>query len=90
MRRFVAWRKPVSGVAAGKAESLYAAIKAEGLKRMAEGGKTAGRGRPKQGVEKSPHPITSGPKSRDQLGKAFAAVVKGMVDVVGTSAAFCP
>jgi hypothetical protein len=37
---------------------------------MSEGGKAAGKGRPKQGVEKLPPPIDGG-KARDQVGKDF-------------------
>ena len=36
---------------------------------MSEGGKTAGKGRPKQGVENLPPPLDAS-KARDQAGKA--------------------
>lgn len=51
---------------ADKARDLFDKMAKE---RMAEGGKSAGKGRPRQGVEDLPHPMTG--KSRDQAGKAF-------------------
>lgn len=48
---------------ADKVRDIY---EAEGKERMSEGGKTAGNGRPKKGVENLPHPKTAGKKSRDK------------------------
>ena len=37
--------------------------------RMSEGGKSAGKSRPKQGMENLPHPIERTGSARDQVGK---------------------
>jgi len=45
----------------------------EAKRRMSEGGKTAGKGRPQQGKENLPYPIDAG-QAHDKAGRDFASV----------------
>jgi len=55
---------------AARASGLKEKLAEQAKQRMSAGGQTAGKGRPKQGKETLPDPISTG-QTRDQLGKAF-------------------
>jgi hypothetical protein len=54
-----------------RASTLREKYAAEAKERMSEGGKVAGKGRPKQAVENLPPSNADSGKTRDQLGKLF-------------------
>ncbi len=60
---------------AARASELY---EEQAKQRMSEGGKAAGKGRPKQGKENLPSPIPSAGQARDQAGKAFGVSGKSV------------
>jgi prepilin-type N-terminal cleavage/methylation domain-containing protein len=56
---------------AARAEVLRKKLAEEAKVRMSEGGKAAGKGRPKQGVAPAPDPNPSTGRTRDEVGKVF-------------------